>query len=49
MICQKNETPVIDKSDKWSVRSEDGLRTSHYEHQVAIVNGRAEILTKVIR
>jgi len=47
MICQKNETPIIDKKDKWSVRSEDGLRTSHYEHQIAIVNGKAEILTIV--
>ena len=47
MICQKSEEPVIDKIDNWSVRSEDGLRTSHYEHQVAIVNGKAEILTKI--
>ena len=47
MICQKNNEPDIDKNDKWSVRSKDGLRTSHYEHQVAIVNGRAEILTKI--
>ena len=45
MICQKEEEPVVDKEDKWSVRSIDGLRTSHYEHQVAIVNGKAEILT----
>jgi len=47
MICQKDENPVIDKEDDWSVRSADGLRGSHYEHQVAIVNGKAEILTKV--
>jgi len=47
MICQKNEEPVIDENDKWSVRSMDGLRTSHYEHQVAIVDGKAEILTKL--
>ena len=46
MVCQKDENPIID-DDKWSVRSADGLRTSHYEHQVAIVNGKAEILTKV--
>jgi len=45
MICQKDEEPVVDENDKWSVRSADGLRTSHYEHQVAIVNGKAEILT----
>jgi len=47
MICQKDENPVIDDNDNWSVRSADGLNASHYEHQVAIVNGRAEILTKV--
>ena len=47
MICQKNEQPVIDKKDKWSVRSKDGLRGSHYEHQVAIVDGKAQILTTI--
>jgi len=47
MICQKDEEPIIDENDKWSVRSTDGLRTSHYEHQVAVVNGKAEILTKL--
>lgn len=46
MVCQKDENPVID-DDKWSVRSADGLRTSHYEHQVAVVNGKAEILTAI--
>jgi len=45
MICQKDEEPIIDSEDKWSVRSADGLRTSHYEHQIAIVNGKAQILT----
>ena len=48
MICQKDKKPVVDIKDKWSVRSSDGLKTSHYEHQVAIVNGKAEILTEVI-
>jgi methionyl aminopeptidase len=47
MICQKGQEPVIDKQDGWSVRSEDGLNGSHYEHQVAIINGKAEILTKI--
>lgn len=44
MICQKDGTPVIG-DDKWKVTSKDGLRTSHYEHCVAVVNGRAEILS----
>jgi len=47
MICQKEAKPDIDKKDKWSVRSVDGLNASHYEHQVAIVNGKAEILTLI--
>lgn len=44
MICQRDGSPVIG-SDKWKVTSKDGLRTSHYEHCVAIINGRAEILS----
>jgi len=47
MICQKEKEPIIDEKDKWSVRSSDGLRTSHYEHQVAVVNGKAVILTTI--
>jgi len=44
MVCQKSGTPVL-LEDEWSVLSEDGLRTSHYEHQVAVVDGKAVILT----
>ncbi|MEA2017955.1 MAG: type I methionyl aminopeptidase [Campylobacterota bacterium] len=47
MICQKEEEPIVDSVDKWSVRSTDGLRTSHYEHQVAIVDGKAKVLTMI--
>lgn len=46
MICQKDgESKVLD--DKWSVVSVDGLRGSHYEHTIAVVNGRAEVLSKI--
>ncbi len=45
MICQKSGTAVVDEADKWSVRSEDGLRGSHYEHTVAIIGNKAEILS----
>jgi methionyl aminopeptidase len=45
MVCQKSGHPLL-LEDKWSVVSDDGLRTSHYEHQVAVVNGRAVILTE---
>ena len=44
MVCQQKSEPVI-LDDEWSVVSEDGLRGSHYEHQVAVVNGKAVILT----
>ena len=45
MICQKSGIAKIDDTDKWSVTSEDGLRTSHYEHTVAIINNHAQILS----
>jgi methionyl aminopeptidase len=46
MVCHKDGTPII-KEDKWSVVSKDGMRTSHYEHTVAIIDGRAKILSSV--
>ena len=46
MICQKSGEPKI-LNDNWSVVSVDGLNGSHYEHTVAIVGGRAQILTEV--
>lgn len=45
MICQKDSKPLI-LENKWDVVSADGLRGSHYEHTVAIVNGKAEILSQ---
>ncbi len=45
MICQRESDPVV-REDGWSVESADGLRTAHYEHQVAVVDGRAVILTE---
>ncbi|NPA73644.1 MAG: type I methionyl aminopeptidase [Epsilonproteobacteria bacterium] len=46
MICQKDgRAKILD--DKWSVVSEDGLRGSHYEHCVAVIDNKAEILSKV--
>jgi methionyl aminopeptidase len=46
MICQQGREPVILEND-WDVVSEDGLRGSHYEHTVAVINGKAEILSTV--
>jgi methionyl aminopeptidase len=45
MVCQKSGVPIVLK-DEWSVVSEDGLRSAHYEHQIAIVDGKAVILTE---
>lgn len=44
MICQKESKPLI-LDNGWDVVSTDGLRGSHYEHTVAIVGGKAEILS----
>jgi len=44
MICQKDRNPVILKNG-WDVVSADGLRGSHYEHTVAVIDGRAVILS----
>jgi methionyl aminopeptidase len=44
MICHKEGTSKI-LSNGWDVVSTDGLRGSHYEHTVAVINGRAEILS----
>jgi len=45
MICQKEAKPVI-LENGWDVVSTDGLRGSHYEHTVAVVGGKAEILSQ---
>jgi methionyl aminopeptidase len=44
MICQKDGTNKI-LENGWDVVSADGLRGSHYEHTVAVINGKAEILS----
>ena len=44
MICQKESRPII-LENKWDVVSADGLCGSHYEHTVAVINGKAEILS----
>ena len=45
MVCQKSGQPVL-LEDRWSVISDDKLRTAHYEHQVAVIDGKAVILTE---
>ncbi|EGK8009899.1 type I methionyl aminopeptidase [Campylobacter lari] len=45
MVCQKDGTPVHLKGN-WEAGSKDGLNAAHYEHCVAIINGKADILSK---
>jgi methionyl aminopeptidase len=47
MICHEDGTSTILSSDTWSVVSNDGKRGSHYEHTVAIIDGKAEILSQI--
>jgi len=44
MVCQKESKPLI-LENGWDVISADKLRGSHYEHTVAVINGKAEILS----
>ncbi len=37
---------VVTDSDGWTVRTEDGFPSAHFEHTVLITNGGAEILTQ---
>ncbi len=46
MICQTTDKAII-LEDNWSVVCEDRLNTSHYEHTVAMIDGKAEILSRV--
>jgi len=46
MICQETgESDTLE--DGWSVVSIDGKKGSHYEHQIAILNNKAIILTEL--
>ena len=42
----RNSSKVKILKDGWTVVSKDGTRASHYEHTVAIINGKPEVLTK---
>ena len=43
VLVGTDKTQVLD--DQWTVASEDGSLTAHFEHTVAITNGDPEILT----
>jgi len=44
MVCQKDGQSKL-LSDNWSVVSVDGLTGSHFEHTVAVIDGKVEILS----
>jgi hypothetical protein len=44
MVCQKSSVAKV-LENKWDVISEDNLNTSHYEHTVAIIDNKIEILS----
>jgi methionyl aminopeptidase len=44
MICHTSGNAKV-LEDKWAVVSEDGLRGSHWEHTVAIIDKKAKILS----
>ncbi len=46
MICRSDMNSDV-LGDKWSVVSKDGQKGSHYEHTVAVINGKAEILSQL--
>jgi methionyl aminopeptidase len=36
---------IVQESDGWTIRTRDRAISAHYEHTVAIANGKAEVLT----
>ncbi len=45
MINQGSKEIVLDEDDGWTVRTEDGLKSAHYENTVLITEGEPELLT----
>ena len=36
---------VVQMDDQWTIVTADGLVSAHYEHDVAVVNGKPEVLS----
>tara|TARA_B110000285_G_scaffold102994_1_gene117197 strand:- start:640 stop:1416 length:777 start_codon:yes stop_codon:yes gene_type:complete len=36
---------VVQLDDKWTIVTEDGLPSAHFEHDIAVVNGKPEVLS----
>lgn len=45
MICLKGPDVVIDETDKWTVRTQDGGLSAQFEHTILVCPGGYEILT----
>ena len=44
-MINMGKTKVVHESDGWTVRTADRLPSAHYEHCIAINNGKADVLT----
>jgi methionyl aminopeptidase len=36
---------IVQESDGWTIRTQDGMPSAHFEHSIAIRNGKAELLS----
>lgn len=47
VMCNAGTDRVIHKPDGWTVLTEDGALSAHFEHMIAVKDGGSEILTKL--
>ena len=45
MVTQGNRAIYLDAKDRWTIRTRDGKPAAHFEHTIAIRQGRADILS----
>ena len=36
---------VVQLDDNWTIVTEDGLASAHFEHDIAVINGKPEVLS----
>ena len=36
---------IRDSNDGWTITTKDGLPSAHFEHNVALINGKPELLS----
>jgi methionyl aminopeptidase len=45
MVTQGNRAIYLDANDRWTIRTRDGKPAAHFEHTIAVRQGRADILS----